>query len=454
MKKVRLFLAAVLILSVFFTACSNGQSSSSVAASGNAFADATSTGEDGKLVIGFCDMATDEPGVIYQNYFIEYITALGCTPVVLASDSNAEKQITQIEDMVTMGVDAIFIRPVSNDSIGVALQACADAGIPVIGENFVADTENVRVFVTAQSHYAYGVAQAEQMSTLLEADPDLVMNVGYLMMMQGFAPAQQRRDGFLETIQPYIDEGRVEILDVQSLEGDFSKLLSVVEDWRTSYPQMNAFVCANDDRADRMGETTENALFTFVAEGGGAAFYHASAWVDPAWPDEYKRLVGGTLSIQYGSRRSPMGDFMVQTRRDRDGITQYMPDCWMTVEDDLFAGIEWHPKADTEILATVFDKIDAYKVPTFPPPHHPVDIPGGKLENMPDVDKDAPVAWVNRYGKGRVFVTTLGHCEGTIKRPGFMSLFIRGMEWAATGKATIAPPDRSGDRRLRPWPFY
>ena len=105
-------------------------------------------------------------------------------------------------------------------------------------------------------------------------------------------------------------------------------------------------------------------------------------------------------------------------------------------------------------MATVYDDVETYRKANFPPKHHPVEIPGGKLENMYGVNTDLPVAWVNKYGSGRAFSISLGHGDGTIKRLGFMVLFLRGLEWAATGQAEILPPDRSGDNRLKPWPYY
>ena len=40
------------------------------------------------------------------------------------------------------------------------------------------------------------------------------------------------------------------------------------------------------------------------------------------------------------------------------------------------------------------------------------------------------------YHKGRVFHTTLGHDDYSIECVGFMVTFLRGAEWAATGKVT------------------
>jgi type 1 glutamine amidotransferase len=41
-----------------------------------------------------------------------------------------------------------------------------------------------------------------------------------------------------------------------------------------------------------------------------------------------------------------------------------------------------------------------------------------------------PVIWVNKYGKARVFGTTLGHGDETMNRPEYLDLVTRGLLWA------------------------
>jgi uncharacterized protein len=55
-------------------------------------------------------------------------------------------------------------------------------------------------------------------------------------------------------------------------------------------------------------------------------------------------------------------------------------------------------------------------------------------------DKDEPVVWVATYGKGRVCENVLGHDVAAMKSPGFQTLLIRGVEWAATGEVHYAVP--------------
>lgn len=45
--------------------------------------------------------------------------------------------------------------------------------------------------------------------------------------------------------------------------------------------------------------------------------------------------------------------------------------------------------------------------------------------------KEHPVAWVNQYGKARVFGTTYGHSDDTFRDDHFVHLLARGIVWAA-----------------------
>ena len=54
--------------------------------------------------------------------------------------------------------------------------------------------------------------------------------------------------------------------------------------------------------------------------------------------------------------------------------------------------------------------------------------------------ENEPILMAIEYEKGRVFHTTLGHGEISMRCVGFQTTFARGVEWAATGKVTQAVP--------------
>jgi len=107
------------------------------------------------------------------------------------------------------------------------------------------------------------------------------------------------------------------------------------------------------------------------------------------------------------------------------------------------------------VLLTTFDDLESYqKAPIWPMPHYPVDIPAGGIAELPGMNTDQPIAWINEYGTGRSFTITIGHDIDTFRRIEFIRMFPRGVEWAATGEVTLTGPDRRGDRRINPWPYY
>jgi type 1 glutamine amidotransferase len=54
--------------------------------------------------------------------------------------------------------------------------------------------------------------------------------------------------------------------------------------------------------------------------------------------------------------------------------------------------------------------------------------------------RNEPMLMTIQYHKGRVFHTTLGHDTEAFEGVGFVVTFLRGAEWAATGKVTQEIP--------------
>ena len=83
-------------------------------------------------------------------------------------------------------------------------------------------------------------------------------------------------------------------------------------------------------------------------------------------------------------------------------ILKGIPDNWVTAMDELYVIEKLWPNA--KALATSKSEKDG---------------------------KDYPVAWINQYGKARVFGTTYGHSDDTFRDPVFLDLVSRGLLWSA-----------------------
>jgi type 1 glutamine amidotransferase len=62
--------------------------------------------------------------------------------------------------------------------------------------------------------------------------------------------------------------------------------------------------------------------------------------------------------------------------------------------------------------------------------------------------KREPLIWTNRFGKGRVFFTTLGHDTEAWYQSSFMEAFVHGVEWAAKGEWSSGTTHRADPLRM------
>ncbi len=187
-------------------------------------------------------------------------------------------------------------------------------------------------------------------------------------------------------------------------------------------------------------EKTEQAFENFVSSGGGFVVIHAANNAFPNWR-EYNRMIGlggwggrNEESGPYvyfdqqaklvrdsargqGGSHGPQHEFLIEIRDDEHPITQGMPLRWLHTQDELYDRLRG-PGENLHVLATAFAAPEQ----------------GG-------TGRHEPMVMVVEYGKGRVFHTTLGHADYSQECTGFITLLLRGTEWAATGQVTIPIPD-------------
>lgn len=176
----------------------------------------------------------------------------------------------------------------------------------------------------------------------------------------------------------------------------------------------------------------------YVRKGGGLIIVHAADNAFPNWP-AYNLMIGiggwrhrteqagpywywkdGKLvsdpspgpTGSHGARLP----FQIVTRDAAHPIMRGLPPVWVHVNDELYATLRG-PGKNMTVLAT------AHSDPKNKGTGH-----------------DEPIIMVLRYGKGRIFHTTLGHDVFALSCVGFITIFQRGTEWAATGKVTQKAP--------------
>jgi type 1 glutamine amidotransferase len=155
----------------------------------------------------------------------------------------------------------------------------------------------------------------------------------------------------------------------------------------------------------RLGEAARKNLISFVEGGKGLVAIHfvVNAWTD--W-DEFGKLIGRVwVGRRQGGEKvsghGPRGTFQVRITDRESPITKGIED--FEADDELYARLA----GDTPIhvLATA---------------------------HSADYSKaDEPMAWTLNRGRGRVFVTVLGHDARSRENPAFGKLLAGGARWAA-----------------------
>jgi type 1 glutamine amidotransferase len=182
----------------------------------------------------------------------------------------------------------------------------------------------------------------------------------------------------------------------------------------------------------------QHELEDYVKGGGGLYILHSANNAYPDW-DEYNKMIGlGWRPKSYGYAltvdslgkigRIPPGEGKDTYHGDRSDlyihilndhpINKGFPKIWKTPDVELYKYARG-PAENLEVLSYAFD---------------------------PVTNKNWPVEWVVKYGKGNVYISSMGHLwKGDIypvsyRCIGFQTTMIRAVEWLGSGKVTYPVP--------------
>ncbi|QXM06281.1 ribose ABC transporter substrate-binding protein RbsB [Crassaminicella indica] len=165
---------------------------------------------------------------------------LGYELVVLDSQNDPNKELSNVEDLVTQGVSVILINPTDSDAVGNAVKVANKAGIPVITLDRGANKGEVVTHI-ASDNIAGGKMAGDFIVEKLE-------NKGKVVELEGIAGTSAARDrgqGFNDAIKA----SDIEVVAKQTANFDRTQGLSVMENILQAQPEINAVFAHNDEMA-------------------------------------------------------------------------------------------------------------------------------------------------------------------------------------------------------------
>ena len=239
----RKFLSATLalVLSLGLAACgsSSSDSSSDTSSTGDTSSAASSNVED--LTIAYVPTTMNNPfWTAMMGGIKDEMEAQGMDPdkqlVTVDADSDQATMNNYVYDLINQEVDAIILAPMDCTAVTEALQACADANIPVINVDTAVDRTDLVASVIASDNYGAGVECAKDMMDKLEEGSKI-----WVMDQPSGTACVQREQGFLDTIGDYF-----EVVGTTDTSGDTATTLSAAEDAITADKDLKGFFCIND----------------------------------------------------------------------------------------------------------------------------------------------------------------------------------------------------------------
>jgi ribose transport system substrate-binding protein len=203
----------------------------------------TESKSGGKLTIGVTLLTRTHP--FYQDLeagLQEAADENGYSLLITAGEFDVAKQKDQIQDFIVRKVDAIIVSPCDSKSIGTAIAAANQAGIPVFTADIACLAEGAKVVCHTASDNVAGGRMAAQAISLAIGGTGKVAIIDHPEVESVI----QRVNGFEEELAKSPD---ISIVAKLSGHGVKDQAFRTAEDILQAHPDLNAIFGINDDSA-------------------------------------------------------------------------------------------------------------------------------------------------------------------------------------------------------------
>jgi ABC-type sugar transport system substrate-binding protein len=232
---------------------------------------------------------------VLRNSMAEYAkTQPGVTLQIEDAKDDVSKQLSQVQNFIANGVDAIIVNPVDTSATGAITKAAADAGVPLVYVNrepIDVDKLGPKAAFVASNEAESGTLEAKQICKLLGGKGNILVIEGVLSNQS----AVQRTKDVHEVLSTPDCTG-IKVVAEQTANYDRTQGQNLMTNWLSKGMQFDAVVSNNDEMAI------------------GALQAMKSAGVDTK-----KAVVGGIDATQDALASMKAGDLKVTVFQDAAG---------------------------------------------------------------------------------------------------------------------------------------
>ncbi|MDK9738245.1 ribose ABC transporter substrate-binding protein RbsB [Vibrio sp. D404a] len=165
---------------------------------------------------------------------------LGYKLIVLDSQNDPSKELSNIEDLTIRGVKAILINPTDSDAVSNAIRMANRSSIPVLTLDRGASRGDVVSHIASDN-----VIGGEMAGHFIMEKVGEKAKVIQLEGIAGTSAARERGEGFMNAV----DSSGLELLASQPADFDRTKGLNVMENLLAANPDVEAVFAQNDEMA-------------------------------------------------------------------------------------------------------------------------------------------------------------------------------------------------------------
>jgi ribose transport system substrate-binding protein len=154
-----------------------------------------------------------------------------------SAETEVDKQIDIVENLITRGVDAIGISPCDGKALVLVIEKAIAKGIPVVTVDSDAKTNKRLAYIGTDNEKAGEIA-AKELAKLMDGK-------GKVLIIQGVPGAEnlmQRVKGFKRVIAKY---PQIKIVSEQACQSDQTKALDITENALTAHPDLGGIFGVN-----------------------------------------------------------------------------------------------------------------------------------------------------------------------------------------------------------------